>query len=304
MEKTCAAVVVTFNRKELLLKNINKLINQTKNLDSIIIIDNASTDGTFEYLNENNLLENGLINYIKLSENIGGAGGFYEGVKLAAKLEYNWLWLMDDDGEPYDTFTFSKVFSKGEELRKQGITKILLNSLVLCDDQNLSFGLNKVKTKEKAIEVAENGLIKNHINPFNGTLVSLELINNIGFPNKDFFIKGDEHEFILRSIEKEAFIATVVDSLYKHPTIPTAEYILFGKKISLTLEKPWKEYYRARNYVYMYLNHKEYKSLAIFIAYRFISILINKDEKGKFAKMIVKGIIDGSMGKLGKRVMP
>ena len=47
--KICA-VVVTFNRKELLLRTLSNLYKQSSPLHSIVVIDNASNDGTNELL--------------------------------------------------------------------------------------------------------------------------------------------------------------------------------------------------------------------------------------------------------------
>ena len=53
MRNKIAAVIVTYNRKELLIKSINALLEQTLPLDAIFIIDNKSTDGTPNLLFEN-----------------------------------------------------------------------------------------------------------------------------------------------------------------------------------------------------------------------------------------------------------
>ena len=71
------AVIVTFNRKRLLLENVQRLLSQTINIHKIIIVDNCSTDGTKEYLNKNGILDNKNIYYHILEKNIGGAGGFF-----------------------------------------------------------------------------------------------------------------------------------------------------------------------------------------------------------------------------------
>src|SRR4028119_143552 len=97
MAETVAAVVVTYNRKQLLLECIDALLSQTRSLDKIILIDNACTDGTPEILREKGYLDNAYIDYMRLPENIGGAGGFHEGIKRGYEVGYDWLWLMDDD---------------------------------------------------------------------------------------------------------------------------------------------------------------------------------------------------------------
>ena len=93
------AIVVTYNRKEFLKENLEALINQTFNKFDLLVIDNNSSDGTDELLNEfKNKYNN--IDYIKLSENIGGAGGFNKGMKEAILRKYKYAWLMDDDTIP------------------------------------------------------------------------------------------------------------------------------------------------------------------------------------------------------------
>ena len=54
--KICS-VVVTYNRKELLIRNIKSIMSQSIKTD-IIIYDNASTDGTYEFLEEKGILKN------------------------------------------------------------------------------------------------------------------------------------------------------------------------------------------------------------------------------------------------------
>ena len=298
------AVIVTFNRKELLLKNIQMLIKQKSELDSIMIIDNASTDGTKDFLDEQLVFSNPKINYVQLSENIGGAGGFYEGVKRGFEFGYEWIWLMDDDGRPMDEDTFSIIIKKAIEIKQTGYDKILINSLVLCDNESLSFGIPGIKNKNDALLKAESGIIKNYINAFNGTLINKLLVAEVGYPNKDFFIKGDENDYLLRCKEKKAFVATVVESLYFHPVMPIEIHKLLGKNLNVTSESPWKEYYRTRNYTYMYMRHRHFITLFNFIIIRILSGLLSKKERFKKIRMIFKGFFDGIFKRMGKRVLP
>ncbi|MDX9924653.1 MAG: glycosyltransferase, partial [Ignavibacteriaceae bacterium] len=72
-----AAVVVTYNRLEYLKKCIDSLYNQSHQINKIIVIDNSSDDGTWEYLQSQEYVE-----AIK-QKNSGGAGGFFAGIKHA-----------------------------------------------------------------------------------------------------------------------------------------------------------------------------------------------------------------------------
>jgi rhamnopyranosyl-N-acetylglucosaminyl-diphospho-decaprenol beta-1,3/1,4-galactofuranosyltransferase len=92
------AVVVTYNRKELLGRCLEALERQTRPPERVLVVDNASTDGTPELVAS---LEPRLrldLRYVRLDRNGGGAEGFHHGVRIAlAEEDSDWLWLMDDD---------------------------------------------------------------------------------------------------------------------------------------------------------------------------------------------------------------
>lgn len=301
-----ATVTVTYNRKEMLIENIQAILNQNYNVDTIIIVDNNSSDNTKETVF--NKFPNENIKYIYLEENIGGAGGFYTGCKYAFDNGFDWIILMDDDGKPKDEYTISNLM---KEIKNKNLTsndKVMLNSLVLCNDEKLSFGLFDIKDTVQDIKMkAEKEIILNHINPFNGTLISKMLIKQIGFPNKDFFIKGDEQDYFNRALQANSYIATVIDSLYYHPVIfeeNIKKIKLFGKHYNLFVEKPWKEYYRTRNYTYMYTKSKYKKASIKLLILRLFSALVCKCNKKETVKMIIKGYKDGKNETLGKKVKP
>ena len=87
-------VIVTYNRLVLLQECVEACIKQEEKFDKILIINNASTDGTTEYL-ENLKYENVIV--INSTENLGGAGGFYKGIEQAQKYDLDYLLLIDDD---------------------------------------------------------------------------------------------------------------------------------------------------------------------------------------------------------------
>ena len=91
------AVVVTYNRLPLLRRCLAALQGQTAQGLRVLVVDNASADGTAEYLKT--LAMSGLVCRI-LTENLGGAGGFAYGMQAAAKLGCKAVWLMDDDTLP------------------------------------------------------------------------------------------------------------------------------------------------------------------------------------------------------------
>ena len=186
--KKVAAIVVTYNRKKLLKSCIANLLNQSFKAD-VIVIDNMSTDGTYEMLED--LIANKRIIYHSTGKNIGGAGGFYEGIKLAYKLNYDYFWLMDDDCIPQKD-TLRNLLSADKKLNgNYGF----LCSKVLWTDGNLC----KMNVPKKSL-FEKNNDFKTSIVPVKmGTFVSFftnrKTVEKVGLPIKEFFIWGDDLEY-------------------------------------------------------------------------------------------------------------
>ena len=298
-----AAVIVTFNRKELLGENIRMLLKQTRPFDKIFVVDNCSTDGTPEYLKDRGWMDDPRFVYVKTHANIGGAGGFYTGAKAAYEAGADYIVLMDDDGRAADEHTFENLLREAERLYAEN-PKIFVNSLVR-QGELLSFKMDSKYTVAEALAAAKDGILDGEANPFNGTLVSRELVAEIGYPNPDFFIKGDEVNYKQRSFDAGAKVVTVVDSDYIHPRPETNERTVLGRKVPFFVEAPWKEYYAARNFTYMYKQNGWYKAIAFELVFvKLLAILTMKCKKAATVKMLAKGIKDGWQGKLGATVKP
>src|SRR3954451_13412568 len=98
MAERIAVVVVTYNRKPMLLDCVDKVLAQTAAFAELLIVDNASTDGTEAALEP--MLSRPGLRYIRLAENTGGAGGFHAGMQAALAAGADWIWCMDDDVAP------------------------------------------------------------------------------------------------------------------------------------------------------------------------------------------------------------
>lgn len=298
-----AAVIVTYNRKELLGNNIRMLLKQTLPFDRIFIVDNCSTDGTYDYLIQQGWMDEGPFVYVKTASNIGGAGGFYTGTKAAFEAGADWIVLMDDDGAAADERTFALLFQAARKLYAKN-RKLFVNALVQ-QGELLSFKINRMYSVEEALAAAREGIIEGAANPFNGTMLSRELVEAIGYPNPDFFIKGDEVNYKQRAFDAGAHVVTVVDARYIHPRPDTQEKTVLGKKIPFFVEAPWKEYYAARNFTYMYKQKGQYKAIAFELIFvKLLAILRMRCKKWATVKMLCKGVCHGWKGKLGATVKP
>ena len=299
------AVIVTYNRKELLSQNIEMLLKQTMTVDSIIIVDNCSSDGTYEYLKNCGWTTEPFL-YLKTETNIGGAGGFYTGVKAAYEAGADWIVLMDEDGRMADEHTMEILYRAARKLydENRGERKLFVNALVQKGEL-LSFKIDHMYTVVEAMMAAKNGLIEGAANPFNGTLISRELVSDIGYPKKEFFIKGDEVDYKQRALDAGAYVGTVTEAKYIHPRPETVEKTVLGVKVPFFVEAPWKEYYAARNFTYMYKLQEWYKGILFELIFvKLLAVISLKCKKMETIKMLFKGVYDGWKGNLGVKVKP
>ena len=97
---TVCALVLTRNRKRLLGECVASLLSQTHPPAAVVVVDNASEDGTEAHLHELGLLGDPRVAFVRCEHNAGGAGGFARAVQEGLRRPVDWLWLMDDDAEP------------------------------------------------------------------------------------------------------------------------------------------------------------------------------------------------------------
>jgi len=280
--KKVAALVVTYNRKEKLLKNINSLLKQTYKLEKIYIIDNNSTDNTYDYIKKV-LDKNKQIIYIKLEENTGGSGGFSYGLKtILDSSKCDFVWGMDDDAYP-EADALEKIMN----IRKDG------NCYWSNPDHDNDGYTNGIK------EV--NGWM------FVGFFIPLEIIKEVGISKPDYFIYHDDLEYAYRIIKAGYKIYKIKDSVIVHDNGITdcseLHKKFLGKNISIIKLSNWKMYYFVRNSILMYKfsDIKRYKYALYVMPKLLIRILIvNRKQFG----IAFKGYIHGIFNISGKRVSP
>lgn len=185
-----AAVVVTYNRLELLRQCVQALRNQSAACD-ILIVDNASTDGTARWLDSQTDL-----NYRNTGSNLGGAGGFNFGMRWAVEAGYNYVWVMDDDTLPQPN-ALEKLL-EADAVLKQNYG--WLSSVVLWTDGS-ECKMNRQKLKKSYYEylpLLKYGLVQAEQATFVSLFLRSETIRRFGLPIKEFFIWGDDIEFTRR----------------------------------------------------------------------------------------------------------
>lgn len=221
------AVVVTYNRLQLLSNCITALKNQTRHIDSILVINNGSTDETAAWLKKQKDID-----HIS-QENVGSGGGFYTGIKTAYQRGYSWIWLMDDDGYPKQDALEKLLEDDNEEL-------LLRNCAVVNKDDKKSFVWKTLHYK--GVDEVKSKVIQNIAHPFNGTLLHRKIVERVGFPNPRLFLWGDETEYYYRIIKKNKIpFCTLTESIHYHPATS------FSFKQDWDYKSGWKMYYYIRN---------------------------------------------------------
>lgn len=193
------AVVVTYNRKILLSECISALNNQTRKPEEIILIDNGSTDGTFDYIKEQGLLSNSLC-YHRNEKNLGGAGGFYIGMRLAYEKKADWIWIMDDDTIP----EFDALENLEEALKILNTEQVSYLASSVFGANGEPMNVPDIDRSSKPRQYTDwyrhlgDGIVKINRATFVSLLINRNAIKTCGLPCKDYFIWGDDTEYTIR----------------------------------------------------------------------------------------------------------
>lgn len=195
-ESRIAAVVVTYNRKELLKENIESLLSQTPTVPSIIIIDNHSTDGTKENIQK--YIDTKQIEYCDTGSNLGGAGGFSYGIRYAVEHNYDYIWVMDDDCMPTAS-ALDELIKTDQKLNHQ---YGFLSSKVLWKDGSLCTMNLQRDTVTHTITNLEGDIKSVVMASFVSLFLPAKIVKEMGLPIKEFFIWTDDWEYTRRISRK------------------------------------------------------------------------------------------------------
>jgi len=193
------AVVLTYNRKDMLERCLAALAAQTRRCDRIIVIDNASTDGTAAMLGER---WGNLVDFYSLRTNVGAAGGFNIGMRLGYGLGADFIWTMDDDviAEPD---ALEHLLSAYDLLERHRIDAPYLVSLPRSTTGQLTEIPDIDRRKNvlgfpKWAELLEHGLLPTLGATFASILLPRETLGAHGLPIASMFIFGEDREFTVR----------------------------------------------------------------------------------------------------------
>jgi len=297
MKSNICSVLVTYNRLADLKKTLKAYVAQTLRPDYLIIVDNASTDGTTEFVDEwsSKHQDDFQILILHSEKNLGGAGGFSLGIKKALELESDFVFLADDDATPYEDMFEKLIDYYSNTSDKESIAALctaVIDQYGFSGIQRgrikkgiISIGREKISQREYQAETLDVDLLT-----FVGALIKKSTIQRIGLPLAEYFIHEDDAEYSTR-IRKVGRIVCVTSSKIHH--------LNGGLNV-----KNWVEYYTTRNYIDYIGRHypNRYVRYAILDKYikkcSIVASLLRHRSK-EFRKMNLEAIKDGKYGKLG-----
>ncbi len=296
------AVVVAFNRCEMLRLCLAQLQLQSRPLDAILVVNNASTDDTAHMVKT----EFPAVTLLDLPENGGGAGGFHAGMKHAFEQGFDWLWLMDDDvlASPDALEQMMRCSEEGDVL-----VPLQQDALERLYGVNLWAGRLVEVTKE--VLSGKRPLGGRYAFAFAGPVISRQVIEKVGLPRAEFFIWFDDAEYSLRVHDAKLKIRIVPAAILRHDVGGNPKTVRFlNRTLVRIVPAPWKLYYGTRNMLYVLLRQKVSRrgrqrmlfQYGLSQLYQSALDLIYETPRLSRLQARLKGIKDGISGNLGKEL--
>jgi len=213
------AVIPTYNRRDLLLETVAGLVAQDRPCDRIMVLDNASDDGTGEAVRT----AHPDIEVIRNEHNTGSAGGFSGAAEWAVERGYDWVWLIDNDSIPAPD-ALSELLKAYERFPEAERPLLLASKVVWTDGSILPLNVPIFKRKELGsfYFAAEHATLSLRAAPYAGLLVHRALIERCGLPIEEYFLWNDDIEWTGRLLRDHLGVLVPTSVLlHKTPGNPT-----------------------------------------------------------------------------------
>ena len=246
--ETVAVVVVTHNRAELLARLLDGLAAQTRRPDAVVVVDNASTDGTAELLAS----RGDLPLHVITQDNLGGAGGFHAGVRAAYDAGWDRVWLVDDDVLPAPG-CLEALMSIDEDCLiavREDLAGALVEKAAVEFDLRNPLAIHPKRATVDAVypdRASMPPLVEVQNVAFEGFMARRSVVEEIGFPDPAFFIFYDDAEYAVRARRAGRRIMGVRDAVLVRQLDFNQQHDLSG----------WKGFYMYRNLFVVHLRHGE-----------------------------------------------
>ena len=193
------AVVVAYNRRELLAAALDGLLAQTRPVDAVLVVDNASDDGSGDVARGHPVGPEVVV----LPRNTGGAGGFAAGLAHAVlALSADLVWLMDDDTVPTPSALEHLLVARSSYL---GEVTLLGSRAVWVDGRDHPMNVPRRRPWARAGELAAArsvGAVPVRSSSFVSMLVDARAVRRHGLPVAAYFLWNDDFEYSARLLRR------------------------------------------------------------------------------------------------------
>ncbi len=248
------AHIHTFNDADIIDRTIEAVRRQTRPVDEILVVDNASSDGTLDQPSLKN------VTVIRHSENLGTSGTVVTGMRYALEGGYDWIWLFDADSNP-EPDALEKLLELyagwPQSLRDQ-------TCFIACVHYNVEDGVAQyggVFTRSGFTEAKPSSdarYLPCHFNIWSGCLYRLAAVREIGLPNADYVLDWGEGEYGYRVMKAgyKAFIdreAVLHHNIRGYRTLTPVKVRRGAATVTIYEFAPIRCYYSCRNILYFML---------------------------------------------------
>jgi rhamnopyranosyl-N-acetylglucosaminyl-diphospho-decaprenol beta-1,3/1,4-galactofuranosyltransferase len=212
--KVCA-VVVTYNRKVMLEECLKALLEQSRTVDTILVVDNKSTDDTLEMVREH-FPE---VSVLALETNSGGAGGFHAGLEWAHRHGFDWFWLLDDDTMAHK-WALESLLNAHDVFPVERRPKLLASRVLWTDHtiHPMNITIPSYVYLGRMRLARHRGMVSIRAASFVSLLVARDSVTKYGLTCPDYFIWNDDAEFTAR-VSRHELAVLVPDSKAVHKTV-------------------------------------------------------------------------------------
>jgi GT2 family glycosyltransferase len=292
------AVVLTYNRKELVADCLRASLAQTDPPDQVFVLDNGSSDGTRDFLRERGILSDPRIVYFTVKENIGPAPGFDVLTRLAFDAGCDWIWMMDDDAIPSPNALEQLKAAFTENFSSQEQVGFLASTIISRDGQPNNVPDIDLRAPEGQCatwgELLHRGLVKVRWSTLLSALIPRSTLMKVGSFSPQFYFSGEDIDFALRVTE-------LLPGYLVGKSVVTHLRQLTG--VFSILREPDPERIRMFFYYYrnnVFIRHKYYSDLRMLLyigkgGWEIIQALTQRRLKYRYlrAKVIARGILMG-----------
>jgi GT2 family glycosyltransferase len=301
-----ASVTVAYNAALVLPRQLEALLRQTRPIQEIVVVDNASTDGTGNMLAEHYPQ----VTVLKMSENLGAAGAWSAGLAYAAlRRRHDWVWTFDDDSAP-DADALQNLIHAVEKLESTDDKIGMVAPLPMHRETGTCYPplLWREGFVTPSAELLSQPTWFADLIILSGCMVRRNVVEKIGLPRSDFFMDLFDFEYCLRARSHGYKIAVITRAKVAHAIGNVRKVWLLGYSRAWPNHAPFREYYKSRNLAYAAWWLYPSRNTKRFVMRRLIrhagGVLLLSSDKLACLKKMAQGFWDGCRGNLGIRFRP